>query len=175
MALKISPTCAAVAVLIPFTLAACDAPLATGNRTAEAAAASAPPAAAPTPAPAPAPAAATLGLDDAARPAPAAAASPAEGARRCGWLVNPTPGNWWLYDRDGEWILATQGSEPVPGMDDMPDMSTSGWIETNGHYGYGCACVTLAQDPDSRRVTKVADFQPKPLKLCRADKRLPRP
>ena len=89
--------------------------------------------------------------------------------------MNPTPGNWWLNDRDGEWILASQGSEPAPGMDEMPDMSTSGWVETNGHYGYGCACVTLAYDPASRRVTKVADFRPKPLKLCRADKRLPRP
>jgi len=107
---------------------------------------------------------------------PDPAAAPAgEPARRCGWLVNPTPGNWWLSDRDGEWILASQGSEPAPGMDDMPDMSASGWVETNGHYGYGCACVTLAYDPASRRVTKVADFRPKPLKLCRDDKRLPRP
>ena len=110
----------------------------------------------------------------AARPA-AAAVPGAEPARRCGWIVNPTPGNWWLSDRDGEWILASQGSEPAPGMDDMPDMSASGWVETNGHYGYGCACVTLAYDPASRRVTKVADFRPKPLKLCRDDKRLPRP
>ena len=30
---------------------------------------------------------------------------------RCGWLVNPTPGNWWLTDRDGTWTLATQGME----------------------------------------------------------------
>jgi hypothetical protein len=22
--------------------------------------------------------------------------------QRCGWLVNPTPGNWWLIDRQGE-------------------------------------------------------------------------
>src|SRR4051794_7098625 len=29
--------------------------------------------------------------------------------RRCGWLSNPTPGNWWLFDGHGEWILATQG------------------------------------------------------------------
>ena len=112
----------------------------------------------------------------AASAAPAAvAAGTTEPAPRCGWLMNPTPGNWWLHDRDGEWILASQGSEPAPGMDDMPDMSTSGWVETNGHYGYGCACVTIAYEPGSRRVTRAADFRPKPLKLCRDDKRLPRP
>ena len=31
-----------------------------------------------------------------------ATASAAE--NRCGWLVNPTPGNWWLTDRDGTWF-----------------------------------------------------------------------
>jgi hypothetical protein len=104
------------------------------------------------------------------------AAAPAQNAvRRCGWLVNPTPGNWWLYDREGEWILATQGSEPAAGMDALPDMSGAGWVETNGHYGYGCACATIASDPATRRVLSVANAAPKPLKQCRADKRLPRP
>jgi len=29
--------------------------------------------------------------------------------KRCGYLDNPTPANWWLTDRDGEWLgLATQ-------------------------------------------------------------------
>ncbi|MGO4778074.1 DUF4087 domain-containing protein, partial [Lysobacter sp. 2RAB21] len=28
---------------------------------------------------------------------------------RCGWFVNPSPANAWLIDRDGEWIIATQG------------------------------------------------------------------
>ncbi|MFN3498292.1 MAG: DUF4087 domain-containing protein, partial [Pannonibacter indicus] len=34
-------------------------------------------------------------------------AAPASAApeNRCGWIVNPTPGNWWLTDRDGDWIL----------------------------------------------------------------------
>lgn len=103
-------------------------------------------------------------------PAPAVA-----GERRCGWLYNPTPGNWWLFDGHGEWILATQGGDQAPGFDDLPDMSTAGWVETNGHYGYGCACMTIAYDPATRRVTRVADATPKPLKQCRADKGLPRP
>ena len=106
-------------------------------------------------------------------PPPLPAAGPGE--RRCGWLMNPTPGNWWLFDGDGEWILGTQGRELTPGMEDMPDMSTAGWVETNGHYGYGCACMTISYDPATRQVTRVADAKPKPLRQCRADKALPRP
>lgn len=104
-----------------------------------------------------------------------ATSTAAAGQRRCGWLQNPTPGNWWLDDRDGQWVLATQGREPPPGMDEMPDMSTAGWVETNGHYGYGCACLTIAYDPATEEVTRIADAEPKPLKQCRADKALPRP
>ena len=109
-------------------------------------------------------------------PAPStpAAATAAKGARRCGWLVNPTPANWWLTDRDGQWILGTQGVDQAPGMDEMPDMSTAGWVEVNGHYGYGCACMTIAADADGR-VTRIADAQPKPLKQCQADRNLPKP
>jgi hypothetical protein len=29
---------------------------------------------------------------------------------RCGWFSNPTPGNAWLKDRDGEWTIGTQGN-----------------------------------------------------------------
>ena len=105
----------------------------------------------------------------------APSAIPAGTARRCGWLHNPTPGNWWLEDRAGEWILAAQGGRQAAGMDDMPDMSTSGWVETNGHYGYGCACVTLTADPETREVAAVARPEPKPLAQCREDRTLPPP
>ena len=115
----------------------------------------------------------------ASAPAPAANPSPpaaaAAQARRCGWLHNPTPGNWWLTDRDGQWILATQGGRQVEGMDEIPDMSEEDWEETNGYYGYGCACLTLTVDPSTRAVIRLASPEPKPLKQCRADKRLPRP
>ena len=107
-------------------------------------------------------------------PRPTAVAAAAKGERRCGWLVNPTPANWWLTDRDGQWVLGSQGADQTPGMDEMPDMSTAGWVETNGHYGYGCACLTITADADGR-VTRIADAQPKPLKQCRADRSLPRP
>lgn len=108
--------------------------------------------------------------------APASKPSPAPGtpARRCGWLSNPTPANWWLTDSEGQWILGTQGSEQAPGMDDMPDMSVAGWVETNGSYGYGCACITITADADGT-VTRIANAQPKPLKQCQADRKLPRP
>jgi hypothetical protein len=59
-------------------------------------------------------------------------------------------------------------------MDEMPDMSTAGWVETNGHYGYGCACVTIASDSEGK-VTRIANAQPKPLKQCKADGKLPKP
>jgi hypothetical protein len=126
-----------------------------------------------------APAAALAQAETAAAPAPAEATAPtaaaAAGERRCGWLSNPTPGNYWLTDKDGQWILATQGGDQAPGMDDMPDMSTAGWVETNVHYGYGCACITIAHDPATRAVTRIAKAEPKPLKQCRADRSLPKP
>ena len=55
--------------------------------------------------------------------------------RRCGWLHNPTPANWSLIDRAGEWVISEQGRYHAKGADDMPDMSTRGWVTTNGSYG----------------------------------------
>jgi hypothetical protein len=93
---------------------------------------------------------------------------------RCGWLDNPTPGNWWLTDRAGEWLMGAQGGYQAPGMDNMPDMSTRGWVETNGYYGYGCACMKVSVNRKTRRVTRIASATPLPLRQCRADKKLPR-
>ena len=105
-----------------------------------------------------------------------ALAAPAQAApeRRCGWLQNPTPANWWLLDRDGEWTLGAQGGYQAPGMDEMPDMTTRGWVETNGSYGYGCACMNVTVDRPSHRVTRIYSATPAPLRQCRADRRLPR-
>ncbi|HYI63780.1 MAG TPA: DUF4087 domain-containing protein [Allosphingosinicella sp.] len=110
-----------------------------------------------------------LGLALLAAPAPAPGTE-----RRCGWLQNPTPANFWLIDRDGEWLIGAQGGYQAPGMDDMPDMSTRGWVETNGHYGYGCACMTVTTDRATRRVTRIVSARPVPLRQCRNDRRLPR-
>jgi hypothetical protein len=110
----------------------------------------------------------------AATPKPSAVPAETKGVRRCGWLSNPTPANWWLTDSEGQWILGTQGADQAPGMDEMPDMSTAGWVETNGSYGYGCACMTITADSEGK-VIRIADPQPKPLKQCRADRKLPKP
>jgi len=104
-----------------------------------------------------------------------AAAPQSQAQTRCGWLVNPTPANWWLNDRDGEWTLAVQGGYQAPGMDEMPDMTTRGWVETNGHYGHGCACMRVTTNARTRQVTRILSARPVPLRQCAADRRLPRP
>ncbi|WP_249744797.1 DUF4087 domain-containing protein [Burkholderia pyrrocinia] len=102
-----------------------------------------------------------------------AAAAP---EKRCGWLENPTPANWWLVDKDDSWTLSTMGNPPVPGLDEMPDMSTKGWVVTNaGMHGYGCACLDLEIDPHTREVTRIVAARPLPLKRCKADRALPAP
>lgn len=93
--------------------------------------------------------------------------------QRCGWLVNPTPANFWLVDRHGEWIMAAQGGYQAPGMDDLPDMNAGGWVRTNGNYGYGCACMRVTTDNRLRRITRIVSARPVPLAQCRRDRNLP--
>ena len=95
--------------------------------------------------------------------------------RRCGWLENPTPGNFSLRDRGGEWVLGVQGGYEAQGFDSMPDMTTAGWVETNGHYCYGCACLNVATDPKRKQVICILSARPVLLGQCRADRQLPRP
>src|SRR5690348_8019506 len=59
---------------------------------------------------------------------------------RCGWFYNPTPGNAWLFDRDGEWTIGVQGGPQADG--DWPNFREQ-WVETNGGYGYGCGCFSV--------------------------------
>jgi Protein of unknown function (DUF4087) len=92
--------------------------------------------------------------------------------RRCGWLANPTPANWWLTDRQGEWIISTQGGGEADGMDRIPDFPDRLWIKTNGYHGYGCACMTVNTDRKTKRITNIMSATPRPLKQCRADRRL---
>jgi hypothetical protein len=102
-------------------------------------------------------------------------ATPAAAEKRCGWLVNPTPANWWLNDRDGQWILSVQGRGGAPGFDDLPDMSLRGWVRTGpGSYGHGCACLDLTVDRGSKRVLRIASATPLPLAACRNDPALAR-
>ncbi len=103
----------------------------------------------------------------------AAMAAP-QSERRCGWLQNPTPANYWLVDRDGEWTVSAQGGYHAEGWDEMPNMSARGWVRTNGYYGYGCACMTVTTDRAEMRITRIHSAEPVPLRQCRRDRRLPR-
>ena len=92
--------------------------------------------------------------------------------RRCGWFSNPTPSNASLYDRDGEWIIAVQGGHQADG--DWPDFGPKQWIQTNVHYGYGCACLQLQVNSSTREVMAIESAKARPLSACRNDRKLKR-
>ena len=98
---------------------------------------------------------------------------PAPLENRCGWFHNPTPGNATLTDRDGEWVIATQGGASAEG--DWPVFTDAQWKKTNGHYGHGCACMKVVVDRSEQRVLRIASATAKPLKACREDRALPKP
>ncbi|MHB7679627.1 DUF4087 domain-containing protein, partial [Klebsiella pneumoniae] len=50
---------------------------------------------------------------------------------RCGWLENPTPGNYWLTDKDGDWTISTQGKEGPTGMEYLVGFPSKEFINTN--------------------------------------------
>nr|WP_314084732.1 DUF4087 domain-containing protein [uncultured Shinella sp.] len=80
---------------------------------------------------------------------------------RCGWLQNPTPGNWWLDDADG--------------MDRIPDISEGDYVRTNGNYGYACACMTVDTDDDEGRILAIYSFRQLPISQCANDEALSAP
>jgi hypothetical protein len=90
---------------------------------------------------------------------------------RCGWVDNPTPANWWLTDRDGEWTIGTQGGEQADG--EMPDFGAN-WVETNGHHGYGCVCMDAVVDTASKRVLRYRQARALVIERCTRDTTLPR-
>lgn len=94
---------------------------------------------------------------------------------RCGWLENPTPGNWWLRDARGLWIISAQDGPYAEGVEKMPDPEPEHFVATNGHYGYSCACVSGAFDDHAERMTRVDAARVLSLSVCRADKALPAP
>ena len=105
-----------------------------------------------------------------ARPAkPRAAIESTAAETRCGWFSNPTPANISLYDRDGEWIIGVQGGYQVPGDWPWPDFKKGQWVKTNGEHGYGCACLTLRVNKQTREVLEISSARPRPLAQCRKD------
>lgn len=94
--------------------------------------------------------------------------------RRCGWIHNPSPSNWWLVDRDGQWDIMAQGG-PRPSGVTIPDLTARHWVRENGYYGYGCACMSVVTDARTRSVRRIVSVEQLPLERCRADRALPRP
>lgn len=110
---------------------------------------------------------------------PVAAQAEARAETRCGWFVNPTPGNFWLSDADGDWWLAAQGGLEVGGWQilDWSDADFGAeWVETNGSYGYGCACIggDFGRASDGE-VWFIDTIRALPLRKCLADPALPAP
>ena len=98
-------------------------------------------------------------------------ALPAQAAeKRCGYVENPTPGNWWLTDGQGQWIMGTQGREPAEGMETIPQsFYEKGWVRTNGSYGYRCGCLTVDTHRADQRITRVRAAKALPMNRCTAD------
>ena len=92
---------------------------------------------------------------------------------RCGWLVNPTPGNVWFYDRDGEWTIGIQGGYQAEG--DWAEFKDNQWVKTNVNYGYGCTCMDVTTDQDERKILTIKNARARPLSACRKDKKLKEP
>ena len=105
-----------------------------------------------------------------------AGAHPALAERRCGWFENPTPANAWLTDKDGQWIISSQGAEGSEDIGDWPSFADDQWVMTNaGSYGYGCACMDVETKVATHRVLKIKSTTSLPLTKCRADKNLTEP
>jgi hypothetical protein len=102
-------------------------------------------------------------------------AAPSDSETRCGWLENPTPGNWWLVDSSATWVMATQGSSQAAGMDRVPDISEREFVRTNGYYGYACGCLRGNFDARERRVVVIQSVRQQALAVCSRDRRLPKP
>jgi Protein of unknown function (DUF4087) len=96
--------------------------------------------------------------------------------KRCGWLSNPTPGNWFLTDRDRTWDIGLQGGFQAKGIDTISDLSArpNQYVRTNGSYGYACACMDVIADKSKGRITRIQSMKQLPLRQCRTDPALPR-
>lgn len=105
---------------------------------------------------------------------PATAQAPVQ--KRCGWLVNPTPANWYFFDRDGRWVLGEQGGYQISLADlkRLPEDVPGTFVADSRGYGYNCVCLNMRVDQKAARVTRIASGSALPLKRCRTDKRLPK-
>jgi len=93
--------------------------------------------------------------------------------KRCGWIDNPTPANWFLTDRNNTWTISAQGGYQAKGMDKIPDITTGQFIKTNGNYGYACGCMNVTTDKRKKRIIQIQSFTQLKLNQCRTDRSLP--
>jgi hypothetical protein len=100
---------------------------------------------------------------------------PTHAEERCGWLENPTPGNWWLKNSLGLRIISAQGGPYAEGAEKLPEPTPERFVATNGHYGYSCACVSGIFDDHAQLVTRLDATRVLALSVCRGDKTLPSP
>ncbi len=98
------------------------------------------------------------------------------GETRCGWLQNPTPGNWYLTDADATWTLSTQSDEPNASLE-IPSLNEKkGWfVNTGGASGYACVCLNVTVDKQNQRILTASKGKQLPLKKCTSDRSLPKP
>lgn len=94
---------------------------------------------------------------------------------RCGWLINPAEGDWYLKDRDARWTLSLQGEYQARGMNNVPRLSTSEkyFVSTNGAYGHFCVCLDVETDINQRAITVIQGGKQQLLSICRKDRKLP--
>lgn len=78
---------------------------------------------------------------------------------RCGWVLNPTPNNVWLHDRDATWTISLMGEylEDTPSLYRASEAFTdeSQVVRNNGIYGYACACMKVDVDKERERITEI--------------------
>jgi hypothetical protein len=99
---------------------------------------------------------------------------PAKAAEtRCGWLRNPTPANWYLHDKDGQWTISVQGGYQAGGMNNMPPLNDDESFKF-GVYRSFCACLNVVTDRNRMRMTTIQGGEQLPLSTCREDPNLPR-
>ena len=64
-----------------------------------------------------------------------------------------------------------QGGQQAKGG--LPDCGRA-WMETNVHYGYGCACMEVRVDRPGKRVLELRHVKVLPLVRCGGDPALPK-
>lgn len=92
----------------------------------------------------------------------------------CGWIDNPTPGNYWITDSVGEWTISAMNGYHAQG-DVAPQDDDNEFVKTNGYYGYYCGCVkatTTDSRAHGRRIAKIFSSRVLPLSKCLNDAKL---